>query len=275
LGISARTAGKDVVLHEHVRSPAGPGNRHIPRLLHGRALDPQKQAGEADKDVPRDDEEPDKGLGAALGEAQQGDGEAGLGPDGGRGREGAGDVDVDEKLVDVRKRKVPDVAAEAETNHGRQDGRLDDETYPGGNQDVVIPPEVLPPPELSPQTEGEEEGGESAQGPGDGVHLDAVVVVREARQLLRRRGGPGHKLLRPGRRRALVCHCSAVGGPDAPLQAKWGRQYETLGTARAGQNARWGQISTDHRNPTVLPNPASAYHCCIYVPCRVLSAADS
>jgi len=180
--------------------------------LHGGTLHPQKEAGETDEEVSRDDEEPDEDFGAALSEAQQGNGEAGLGPDGGRRRKGAGNIDVDKQLVDVLKGKVPDVPAEAETNHGRQDGRLDDEAYPSSNQDVVIPPERLPPPELGPQTEGEEEGGESAQGPGDGVHLDALVVVREARQLLRRRGGPGYKLLRPGRRRALVCHCPAVRG---------------------------------------------------------------
>lgn len=54
------------------------------------------------------------------------------------------------------------------------------QTHKGGDEDPVIPPQLLPPNEFAIQSESEEDGGSAGQDPDGDIELGAEVIVGQA-----------------------------------------------------------------------------------------------
>lgn len=116
--MSRLTCRENVVVDQHIRRPACSFKEEIPGLLDRRTLDENKECRQAHGDVGGDDDEPQHGLHPSVGEAEEGQCEAGFGPHGSSQGEGAGGIDDFEHFdTDGRVRgHVPDVKAVAEAD---------------------------------------------------------------------------------------------------------------------------------------------------------------
>lgn len=110
----SHTRGEDVIPDLVLLGPALARQAGVEYLLERHALAPREGDAEPQRDVDGDDDEPDELLGPAAGDAQHGDGERGLAPEGGEDGEGAGHVAVEEEGDQEVEVEVVEGPAEAE-----------------------------------------------------------------------------------------------------------------------------------------------------------------
>lgn len=90
---SILTGREDVIIDENICRPTVAVDEWVPGPFHRCALYPDEESAQTHGEVHRNDDEPNNCLHPAVGQPEQGQCEAGFGPDGCSDGESAGDVD--------------------------------------------------------------------------------------------------------------------------------------------------------------------------------------